>query len=82
MKRYNSNLPLLFYFFAVLFTNMSDRSINPYLLYTGMGFALLLRFEFLNQGFSKVIAYLATGSLCLIIFAFLAQIFGPGTTFF
>jgi hypothetical protein len=78
MKRYDSNLPLLFYFVAVVFTNFTDRSISPYLLYTGLGFALLLRFEFLNHGFSKLIAFFATGSLVLIILAFLSEVFGSG----
>ena len=43
MKRYNSNLPLIFYFIAVVFTNATDRTINPYLLYSGLAFALLGR---------------------------------------
>jgi hypothetical protein len=81
-KRYDSNLPLLFYFIAVLFTNLTDREINPYLLYTGLAFALLLRFEFLNQGFSKVIAFFATGSMFLIILAFLAEVFGQSLAVF
>ena len=75
-KRYDSNVPLLFYFVAVIFTNLSDRGINPYLLYSGLAFALLLRFEFMNLGFSKLIAFFAASSLCLIILAFLAQVFG------
>jgi hypothetical protein len=78
-KRYDSNLPLLFYFVAVVFTNASDRGLNPFLLYGGLAFALLLRFEFLNNGFSKLIAFVATGSMCLIIYVFLAEVFGDGT---
>jgi len=81
-KRYQSNMPLFFYFVAVLFTNLTDREINPYLLYTGLAFALLLRFEFLSQGFSKVIAFFATGSMLLIVLAFLADVFGDGVTLF
>ncbi len=81
-KRYHSNLPLIFYFVAVMFTNLTDREINPYLLYTGLIFALLLRFEFLNQGFSKIIAFFATGSMFLIILAFLAEVFGEGLAVF
>jgi len=81
-KRYDSNLPLLFYFVALLFTNRTDREINPYLLYTGCAFALLLRFEFLNHGFSKLIAFCATGSMFLIILAFLAEVFGQGISLF
>src|SRR5258708_35158699 len=47
-KRYDSNLPLLFYFFAVLFTNAFDRPVNPFVMYGSLAFALLLRFEFMN----------------------------------
>lgn len=78
-KRYDSNLPLLFYFVALIFTNLSDREVNPYLMYTGLIFALLLRFEFMNSGFSKLIAFLAGGSMSLIIWVFLAEIFGDGS---
>lgn len=77
-KRYDSNLPLLFYFVAVVFTNVSDRELNPMLLYSGLAFALLLRFEFMNQAFAKVIAFFATSSMCLIIYVFLAEVFGDG----
>jgi len=78
-KRYDSNLPLLFYFVAVMFTNLTDRDVNPLLLYTGLAFALLLRFEFLNLGFSKVVAFFTTSSICLIIYVFLAEAFGDGS---
>lgn len=80
-KKYDSNLPLLFYFAAVMLSNFSDRSVSPILLYSGLGFALLLRFEFINQGFAKVIAFFATSSLCLIILVFLLQVFGDGSLF-
>ena len=78
-KRYESNLPLIFYFVAVVFSNLSDREVNPVLLYSGLAFALLLRFEFMNQGFAKIISVFATGSLGLIIYVFLAEVFGDGT---
>jgi hypothetical protein len=77
-RRYDSNLPLFFYFVTVVFTNMTDRTINPVLLYTGLVFALILRFEFMNAGFAKVVAVLATGSLGLIIVTFLSEVFGNG----
>ena len=79
-KRYDSNLPLLFYFVALVFTNMSSFEINPYLLYVGLVFALLLRFEFMNSGFSKLIGFLATGSMGLIIYVMLAEVFGDGSS--
>jgi hypothetical protein len=77
-KRYDSNLPLFFYFVALVFTNMTDRGVNPLLMYVGLIFALLLRFEFLNTGFSKLIAFFATGSLGVIVWVFLAEVFGDG----
>lgn len=77
-KKYDSNLPLLFYFVALVFTNMSDKEVNPYLMFIGLGFALLLRFEFMNTGFSKVVAFLATSSLGLIVYVFLVEVFGSG----
>jgi hypothetical protein len=82
MKRYTSNLPLLFYFVAVMFTNMTERPVNPYLMYSGLAFALLLRFEFMNQGFAKVCAFFATSTMLLIIVVFLVQVFGQGSTLF
>lgn len=77
-KKYDSNLPLLFYFVALLFTNMTDRSVNPYLMVVGLGFALLLRFEFLNPGFTKVMAGLTTVTLSVIVYVFLVEVFGSG----
>jgi hypothetical protein len=77
-KKYDSNLPLLFYFIALVFTNVSEKSVNPYLMFIGLGFALLLRFEFMNLGFSKVVAFLATASMGLIVYVFLVEVFGSG----
>jgi hypothetical protein len=77
-KKYDSNLPLLFYFVALLFTNMSDRAVNPYLMVVGLGFALLLRFEFMNPGFTKVVAGLTTASMGVIVYVFLVEVFGNG----
>jgi hypothetical protein len=78
-KKYDSNLPLLFYFFALLFFNLSDREVNPYLIYTGLGFALLLRFEFMNQGFAKIVGFFASTSICVIIYVMLHEAFGDGS---
>ncbi len=78
-KRYDSNLPLFFYFVVLVFTNSTDRELNPLLLYIGLIFALLLRFEFMNNSFSKVVAFIATGSMSLIVFIFLSEVFGDGS---
>ena len=81
-KKYDSNLPLFFYSIAVVFSNMTDDSVNPYLLYTGLAFALLLRFEFMNQRFAKVIAYFATGATLLVVWNFLSNVFGDSLQLF
>jgi hypothetical protein len=73
-KRYDSNLPLLFYFLAVLFTNSVDRQVNPAIMYGGLAFCLLLRFEFMGSGISKLVAFLANTGLVLMIWVMMTQI--------
>jgi len=73
-KRYDSNLPLMFYFMAVMFTNSADRQVNPAILYGGLAFCLLLRFEFMGSGISKLVAFLANAGLVLMIWVMMTQI--------
>jgi hypothetical protein len=73
-KRYDSNLPLLFYFLAVLFTNSVDRQVNPAIMYGGLAFCLLLRFEFMGSGFSKLVAFLASTGLVLMIWVMMSDV--------
>jgi hypothetical protein len=80
-RRYDSNLPLLFYGTTLIFTSATDRSIPPYLLYSGLAFALVLRFEFMGKGFTKFISFLNTSAICLIVMVFLDQVFGDGRLF-
>lgn len=77
--RYDSNLPLLFYSATMLLTTLTDRSVNVYLLYSGIALALVLRFEFMGKGFAKFINILATSAIGLIVLSFLDQVFGDGT---
>jgi len=73
-KRYDSNIPLLFYALAVLFTNGADRPVHPLILYGGLAFCLLLRFEFMGSGISKLVAFLANAGLVLMIWVMMTQI--------
>jgi hypothetical protein len=75
-KRYDTNLPLLFYFLAVMFTNFADRPVDPFIMYGGLGSALLLRFEFMGTGFSRFVAWCANTGLCLMIWSMLAGTVG------
>src|ERR1041385_5698378 len=73
-KRYDSNLPLLFYFLAVLFTNGAGREVHPAILYGGLAFCLLLRFEFMGNKISKVVAFFANVGLVTIIWLMMTDI--------
>lgn len=73
-KRYDSNIPLLFYSLAVMFTNGADRQVHPAILYGGLAFCLLLRFEFMGKGFSKLIAFMANAGLVLMIWVMMSDV--------
>lgn len=74
-KRYDSNLPLLFYFVAITFSSAVDRPLSPFVLYPGLVLALLLRFEFMGRGFTKFIAFFATSALVAIIWEMMSDAF-------
>lgn len=74
-KRYSSNLPLLFYFALIMFSNMSDREVNPYLLYAGLLLAMFLRFEFMGGGVAKLVAFMTSASLVAIIYLMMSEVF-------
>lgn len=78
-KKYDSNLPLMFYFVALVFTNTTDREVNPMLMYSGLGLVLLLRFEFMNRGFARVVGFCATCALGLTVYSMLHEVFGDGS---
>ena len=73
-KRYESNLPLLFYSLAVLFTNGADRPVHPAILYGGLVFCLLLRFEFMGKKISMAVAFLANTGLVLMIWSMISGV--------
>lgn len=71
-QKYNTNLPLMFYFFALVFANSFDRPVDPFMMYGGLAFVLLLRFEFMGPGFTKLIAFCANVGLGLMIWSMLS----------
>jgi hypothetical protein len=73
-KRYESNIPLLFYSLAVMFTNGVDRQVHPAILYGGLLFCLLLRFEFMGKKISKTVAFLANTGLVLMIWSMMSDV--------
>lgn len=73
-KRYDSNLPLLFYFVALIFTNAFDRPVSPKLMYSGLAAALLLRFEFMGPAVTKFVAFCTNLGLILMIWAMASEL--------
>src|SRR5665213_3756138 len=80
--RYDSNLPLLYYSAVLVLNALSDRVLSPYLLYSGIAFALVLRFEFMGKGFTKFIGVMTSLAMSLTVIVFLTQVFGDGRDLF
>jgi hypothetical protein len=75
-KRYDSNIPLLFFMFAIPFTIKFDRPVDPTILYGSLAVAALLRFEFMGVKFTKVIAMMTTFGLAVITWILLSPTIG------
>ena len=80
--RYDSNLPLLYFSAALAVHVLSDRVLSPYLLYSGIALAMILRFEFMGKGFTKFIGVLTSLAMSLTVIVFLTQVFGDGRDLF
>ena len=80
--RYDSNLPLLYYSAAMALTLMSDRGLPLMLLYSGIAFALVLRFEFMGKGFTKFVGVVNSLAIGLTVLVLLNDVFGDGRSLF
>ncbi len=70
-KRLDSNLPLIFFAAVFVFLRYSATEIHPYVLAGGIGIALAIRFEFMNQFCTR----LALGLECIAIGGIAAKFF-------
>ena len=59
---------------AVMFTNGADRPVHPAILYGGLVFCLLLRFEFMGKRIAKMVAFLASSGLVLMIWSMMSDV--------
>ena len=75
-KRYDSNLPLMFYLAVLAYGNATDRHVDTMLYGAGLVLALMLRFEFMNKTLTKFVMVLEMGALAGINVAFLGKVFG------
>ena len=80
--RYDSNVPLLYYSAALSISVLSDRGLPLILLYSGIAFALVLRFEFMGKGFTKFVGVVNSIAMGLTVLVFLNQVFGDGQGLF
>jgi hypothetical protein len=62
-----SNVPIFFY--VLLFAYMqNDGSVPFWLICTGFALALMLRFEFMNNGFTRVVKFLEVSTLGVMLY--------------
>jgi len=80
--RYDSNVPLLYYSAALALSMLTDRGLPLILLYSGIAFALILRFEFMGKGFTKFIGVANSIAMALTVLVFLDDVFGDGRGLF
>ncbi|MGA2879476.1 MAG: hypothetical protein ABSG13_11035 [Bryobacteraceae bacterium] len=65
---FDSNLTLIFYVVFFGFMRSIDGVVPFWLTCSGFGLALMLRFEFMNTGFTRVIKYLELGALGAMLY--------------
>jgi hypothetical protein len=65
---FDSNLPIIFYVVFFAFMQSVDGAVPFWLICAGFGLALVLRFEFMNTGFMKVVKYLELCALGTMLY--------------
>jgi|ERR1700733_7799486 hypothetical protein len=65
---FDSNLTIIFYVMFFSFMRSIEGVVPFWLMCTGLGLALVLRFEFMNSGFTRVIKYLEIVTLGAMLY--------------
>ena len=55
---FDNNFSVIFYLVFFMFMKSVDGVVPTWLMITGFGLAMVLRFEFMNAGFTRVVKYL------------------------
>jgi hypothetical protein len=63
-----SNVPIIFYVVMVIYMRAVDGQVPLWLILTGFGFGMMLRFEFMNPFLTKSIRFLEFCALCGMIY--------------
>ena len=63
-----SNVPIFYYVFLVIYMRAVDGSVPLWLSLAGMCCALILRFEFMNAGVTRAVKYLELSALAVMLY--------------
>lgn len=74
-KRLDSNLPILFFIGLAIFVNFSGWTVDKYVFAGGLAMALMLRFEFLNNAFTRFVLLVEMLTIAGIAVKFTMEIF-------
>jgi hypothetical protein len=64
----DSNVPIIFYILLIAYMQSNDGSVPFWLTCTGCALALILRFEFMNNAFTKGVKFLELGALGVMLY--------------
>ena len=59
----DSNVPVIFYILMIIYVNTLSDRLPPWVVYAGFGLGMILRFEFMNNKFTKFIKVI---ELCVL----------------
>lgn len=65
---FDNNFSVIFYVVFFSFMKSIDGVVPNWLMLAGFGLALVLRFEFMNSGFTKVVKYLELSALGTMLY--------------
>jgi hypothetical protein len=64
----DSNVPIIFYILLILYMKSNDGSVPFWLTCVGCALALMLRFEFMNNAFTKSVKFLELSALAVMLY--------------
>jgi hypothetical protein len=65
---FDSNLPIIFYVAFFGFMQSVDGVVPFWLIGAGFGLAMILRFEFMNTGLTRVVKFLELGTMAAMLY--------------
>jgi hypothetical protein len=63
-----SNIPIFFYILLIVYMQSTEGSVPFWLISIGFALALILRFEFMNNGFTRFVKFLEFSALAVMLY--------------